>query len=118
MKVPKILKDWWARFELYSFWDKEGLEGNTIPLISFSLDWFVGEHRPAAYYEYNDTNRWRFLFVDLCISRRQTRMYFPFKKLPDYVPTGKAMLRTRRIGAINKDKRDEFLEMLNGSKKV
>lgn len=118
MKVPKILKDWWERFELYSFWDSEGLKGQQIPLISFSLDWYVGEHRPAVYYDYDDTNRWRFLFVELCISRRQTRMYLPFKKLPDYIPTGKAMLRTRRIGAMNKAKRDGLLEMLNGSKKV
>lgn len=118
MNLQKMMSSWWKKFELYSFWDKESLDGGTIPLISFSLDAWVSEDRPMAYYATYDTNRWRYAFVSLCISRRQIRMYLPFKQLPDYVPTGKAMLRTRKIAAANKEKQQEFVDMINGIKKV
>lgn len=108
----KILSDWYKKFEVYSFWDKESLTGGIIPLFSFSIDAQISEPRPYAYFDTNDTNRWRYVFVSLCLSRYQIRMYLPFKKLPDFVPTSKAMLRTRSVGGANVAKNK------NGSKKV
>ena len=115
--MKALMNSWRRRASWYGYWmDKE--MDDSPPLISFSLDAFVLETRPASYYDYNDTDRWRILYIWIKVSRYFLNIEIPFKKLPDYVPTGKAMLRTRSIGAINKDKRDAFLEMVNASKKV
>lgn len=103
--MKQMMSSWLKRAECYSFWDVEDADGGKIPLISFSIDMWTLENRPACYYAYNDTNRWRSLHFRILISRRLFAITIPYKRLPDYVPTGKAMLRTRRVQAEHEAKR-------------
>lgn len=115
--MKALMNSWRRRAEAYSLWYTSDDE-DCPPLISFSLDAFSYDLRPAAYYDYNDKDRWRIFQIRIAISRRLFVIHIPYKKLPDYIPTGKAMLRTRAIGNKNKDERDALVEMLNASKKV
>lgn len=94
--MKALMTSWRKRAEAYSYWYTKG-EDDCPPLISFSLDCFSYDVRPFAYYATNDTDRWRIFAITLKISRRAFVVYIPYKRLPDYVPSGKAMLRTRRI---------------------
>lgn len=110
--MKALIKSWWRRFDCYSFWDDcEYENGDTKPLINFSLESWLVETRPAAYYDYNDTDRWRSVHFRMYISRRLFAISIPYKKLPDYIPNEKSMLRTRKI-------QKEHNEKLNGITKL
>ncbi len=96
--MKALMNSWYRRAEAYTFWNTPGDE-DCPALISFSLDAFSYDLRPAAYFDYNDKDRWRILQIRLQISRRSFVVHIPYRKLPDYVPNGKAMLRTRRVQA-------------------
>lgn len=100
-----MTKSWWKRFDCYSFWDTMEYDEHQLPLISASIDAWLLTTRPFAYYASNDTDRWESLHIRVYISRRIFAISIPYKKLPDYVPEGRAMLRTRRIQAEHEAKR-------------
>lgn len=107
MSLKNLMISWWKRFHCYSFWDDIASEdGGKRPLISFSLDGWFTETRPAFYYTYNDTDRWRGVHIRLHISRRLFAISIPFKKLPDYLPTNRSMLRTRELGKKQQERND------------
>lgn len=103
--MKALMNSWWKRAEAYTFWRDKNDE-DCPPLISFAVDAFSYDLRPASYYDYNDTDRWRIWQFRLDISRRTWVVHIPYKKLPDYVPTGKAMLRTRRVQKEHEEKRN------------
>jgi hypothetical protein len=98
MNLQTKLTNWYKRFEAYAFWEDDSEERST-PLISFSVDAWLLETIPAHYYEYNDKNRWRSIHFRMKISKYLMAISIPYKMLPDYVPTDKLMLRTRRVQA-------------------
>lgn len=104
--MKALMNNWWKRLEFWAHWqDRKYDDGTYPPLISFSIEAYTTEHRPFAYYSSNDTNRWRLWHLNIKLSLYWIHLSLPFKKLPDYVPTGKAMLRTRRVQAEHEAKR-------------
>ena len=92
--MTNLLNNWWKRFS-FTLWQPTDEESH--PWIYLSLDGFLYDVRPMYYYPSNDTNRWKCFCVMFGLSKMEITCHIPIWKLPDYVPAGKAMLRTRKI---------------------
>lgn len=97
--MKKLMTDWWKRLEFWAYWGT--CAEDAPPLISFSIEAYILEHKPFLYFTSNDTNRWKFLNLEIKLSLYWIHLALPFAKLPDYVPTGRARLRTRKIGELS-----------------
>lgn len=99
--MKALMNDWLKRRTGYWMYDAEDYHGDKIPWISFSLAFTVLEDRPLHYFATYDKNRWRYLLVDIRISRFHVNFDIPFKKLPDHVPSER-QLKARGRNATTK----------------
>ena len=75
-----LLKDWYARFEIYRYVDDERAR------LSFELSAYFYNIQPLVYFASLVTNRWRMLTISFRVGRRAILLGIPVSRLPDYVP--------------------------------